>query len=281
MSSPPAFPKAPDPACPVEYLPMLLPKGLVREVWLPFLRCRKFRPSTPTVDIAMLEWNLELESHYQKFHPNTWRILEVDEMDDWKYRYALVRMVSTPSHPVPWADAFKDDLETRAVWTQRFDDVADRILLRAAAFYALHEARCVYFEHQRKSGKTDAEIIRTLPAGRPENWSTMRNSSLWPLPACPPPVPGLTIVTRANAQQYRLPPAPLPISSPTLQSLDDSAATEDATKASAEQNSDGKVATPLVAAPCTPPPSPLIGSKEMSASGVVRHRAIRACTKPA
>ncbi|GAA5987587.1 hypothetical protein JCM11641_005371 [Rhodosporidiobolus odoratus] len=185
----PTFPDAPDPACPVEYLPMLLPKGLVREVWLPFLRCRKFRPSTRTVDIAMLEWNLELESHYQKFHPNTWRILEVDEMDDWKYRYALVRMVSTPSHPVPWADAFKDDLETRAVWTQRFDDVADRILLRAAAFYALHEARCVSFEHQRKSGKTDAEIIRALPAGKSEEWSTMRNSSL----------------TRANAHEYRLP----------------------------------------------------------------------------
>jgi hypothetical protein len=108
----------------------------------------------------MLEWNLELESHYQKFHPNTWRILEVDKMDDWKYRHALVRMVSTPSHPIRWADAFKDDLETRAVWTQRFDDVADRILLRAAAFYGM-------FAPFR--GSTSTQLTVSIPPSSAQN----------------------------------------------------------------------------------------------------------------
>ncbi|BGP04021.1 hypothetical protein JCM10021v2_007769 [Rhodotorula toruloides] len=125
-------------------------------------------------------WTIQLELHYQKFHPQTWLTLAADDaIDSWFYRKVL-----------------QERDKQIAVYGEAHDSIQsalDAVLLRRytrwGTIFALHGIRQIYLDTQLAlhPAWTEPEALKGLEVGDyPLVSPVAAVGTVWPLPSEPP-----------------------------------------------------------------------------------------------
>ncbi|GAA5836718.1 hypothetical protein JCM11251_002707 [Rhodosporidiobolus azoricus] len=182
-------------------LPALLYSHTIYARFGAYMPSRRFsREPVPESSAPYPPWDMALETHWQKIHPDAWNILEKDDKQDWEEFVRLEKDLRKAR-----AEGDISPAEEQAA-RQLMVTLRDRIILRASRLFALHQVRkAVLAQANASEPALLRDLLRDLPAGDFDHLLSSPSGSLWPLPSIPPPRHDLTLVNQINSASYRVP----------------------------------------------------------------------------
>ncbi|GAA5998867.1 uncharacterized protein JCM10292_005759 [Rhodotorula paludigena] len=167
-------------------IPPLVPFGLFYNILAPFLPLSE--ASRPKKVNPHATWTLELECHYQKFHPSTWDILRADEwLDDTAcddLAKEIVHVEEEDRAGIPGARLRLMDLR------DTIEIIRRRRSARWWSLFSLDHARGTWITQQIDAHPefTWQEVLyRCTPPGNLNDRAiSVPSGSVWPLPIKPP-----------------------------------------------------------------------------------------------
>ncbi|BGP41508.1 hypothetical protein JCM10450v2_005558 [Rhodotorula kratochvilovae] len=149
-------------------------------------------------------WTLELESHYQKFHPRIWYILGTDDALDQRTIAEYQQRIATLAE-ISGCAAEDETAELEAALTE----LTRRWWGRWYALYGLYVAREAYLAYMAKQyphlSLSDILYKHTEPGRMDGAAISVPVGKLWPLPIDPPEPNLITLVHSVDWSEHILP----------------------------------------------------------------------------